>query len=37
MNHMFFDCCSLTEINLSKIDISNVIDMSYMFRACKSL
>jgi len=31
MSHMFLDCLSLEEINLSNFDINNETDMSHMF------
>ena len=34
---MFSDCLSLTSINLTNIDTSNVINMVSMFNGCKSL
>ena len=37
MSHMFSACKSLTNIDLSSFDTSNVTDMSYMFRFCEAL
>ena len=37
MSWMFFDCSSLTELDVSGFDTSNVTDMSYMFCFCESL
>ncbi len=34
---MFDNCTSLTEVDLSKLNTSNVTNMSRMFRGCKSL
>ena len=34
---MFENCLSLTTLDLSNFDTSNVTDMSYMFRGCTSL
>lgn len=36
MNNMFNGCCSLTSIDLSRFNTSNVTDMLWMFRDCKS-
>jgi len=36
-NHMFNDCISLKNLNLSNFNTQNVIDMSKMFNNCKSL
>ena len=37
MNHMFYDCNSLTSLDLSGLNTENVTDMNYMFYACSSL
>ena len=37
INHMFSDCESLTNINLSNFNTQNVTNMSDMFSHCKSL
>ena len=37
INHMFYECKSLTNINLSNFNTQNVIEMSEMFSGCKSL
>ena len=37
INHMFDDCSSLTNINLSNFNTQNVTNMSYMFYDCYSL
>lgn len=37
MNNMFMDCWSLTSLDLSGFDTSNVTSMSYMFSACHDL
>ena len=34
---MFYNCSSLTSLNLSNIDTSNVNNMEYMFSGCKAL
>ena len=36
-NHMFSDCSSLTNINLSNFNTQNVTNMSCMFSNCSSL
>ena len=36
-NYMFFECSSLTNLNLSNFNTTNVIDMSFMFERCPSL
>jgi len=36
-NYIFYECDSLTNLNLSNFNTTNVTDMSYMFRMCKSL
>ena len=36
-NHMFYECRSLTNLNLSNFNTQNVTDMSGMFYGCKSL
>ena len=36
-NHMFYDCDSLRNLNLSNFNTQNVTNMSYMFYDCKSL
>ena len=37
MNKMFYDCSSLTTLDVSGWDTSNVGNMSYMFTGCSSL
>lgn len=37
MYYMFYNCTSLTALDLSGLDTSLVTDMSYMFQNCKSL
>ena len=37
MNRMFYNCMSLTSINLSNFNTSNVDDMDKMLYACRSL
>ena len=37
MGNMFFNCKSLTILNTSKWDTSNVTSMSYMFYGCRAL
>lgn len=37
MNQLFYDCASLTELDLSSFDTSNVTTMNNMFGNCKSL
>ena len=37
MNNMFFGCSSLTELDLSGMNTSNVVDMSGMFHGCSGL
>ena len=34
---MFYNCSSLTNINLSNFNTQNVTDMSYMFDNCYNL
>ena len=34
MSHMFSECSSLKELNLSNFNTNNVTDMSYMFAQC---
>ena len=34
---MFYDCSSLTNINLSNFNTQNVTNMSHMFSGCSSL
>ena len=34
---MFFDCNSLTSLNLSNFNTQNVTDMNYMLSNCNSL
>ena len=34
---MFFECSSLTNINLSNFDTNNVTNMEHMFSGCSSL
>ena len=36
-NHIFYDCNSLTNLNLSNFNTQNVTNMEYMFAGCKSL
>ena len=35
--YLFYDCNSLTNLNLSNFNTTNVIDMSHMFEGCNSL
>ena len=37
MSYMFYDCNSLTNLNLSNFNTQNVTDMSWMFIGCNSL
>ena len=37
MNHMFYNCRSLTNLNLSNWKTNNVTDMNCMFDGCSSL
>ena len=37
MNNMFYNCQSLTSLDLSGWDTSNVTDMDWMFADCKNL
>ena len=37
MSYMFYNCSSLTSLNLSNFNTNNVKDMSYMFSSCSSL
>ena len=37
MNYMFYECKSLTNINLSNFDTKNITEMICMFYGCKSL
>lgn len=37
MSYMFYDCKSLSSLDVSGFDTSNVTDMSYMFNNCSSL
>ena len=37
MSEMFYNCSSLTNLDLSGFDTQNVIDMSLMFSGCKGL
>ena len=37
MSFMFYQCSSLKELNLSKFNTNNVLDMSYMFYYCTQL
>ena len=37
MNNMFYDCNSLTTLDVSKWDTSNVTDMTHVFYECKAL
>ena len=37
MNNLFENCYSLTSLDLSNFDTSNVSNMSYMFSGCKNL
>ena len=37
MSGMFQDCTSLTSLNLSGWNTSNVTDMGYMFNGCSNL
>ena len=36
-NYMFYECSSLTNINLSNFNTNNVTNMSWMFYGCSSL
>lgn len=35
--YLFYNCSSLTELDLSHLDISNMTDMKYMFYSCRGL
>ena len=37
MRYMFFNCSSLTSLDVTHFNTANVTDMSYMFSSCKSL
>ena len=37
MNYMFYECSSLTNIDLSNFNTNNVTDMEGMFFGCKKL
>ena len=37
MNNLFYNCKSLTDLDLSHFDTSNVTNMSWMFNGCNSL
>ncbi len=37
MRYMFDDCESLTQLDVSNFDTSNVTDMTCMFAGCESL
>ena len=37
MSDLFYDCSSLTSLNLSNFNTNNVNDMRYMFSYCSSL
>ena len=37
MSYMFFECKSLTNVNLSNFDTQSVVYMMNMFYGCKSL
>ena len=37
MSSMFYDCSSLTSLNLSNFNTNNVTNMSHMFFKCSSL
>ncbi|MBQ8379821.1 MAG: BspA family leucine-rich repeat surface protein, partial [Clostridia bacterium] len=37
MNHMFCECRSLTDLDVSNFDTRNVTDMNHMFNGCSSL
>jgi surface protein len=37
MNDMFYNCSSLTSLNLSNFNTNNVQDMSRMLEKCSSL
>ena len=37
MQYMFYNCSSLTSLNLSNFNTSNVINMRYMFSGCFNL
>ena len=36
-NYMFYKCLSLTNLNLSNFNTTNVTNMSHMFNICSSL
>ena len=36
-NSMFYGCHKLSELDLSNLDTSKVVDMCYMFRGCENL
>ena len=35
--HMFYNCASLTSLDVSNFNTSNVTNMSYMFQSCSKL
>ena len=37
MEYMFYNCSSLTSIDLSRLDNSNVDKVGYLFNGCTSL
>ena len=37
MSNMFYNCSSLSSIDLSNFNTNNVTNMVYMFKGCKSL
>ena len=37
LNHIFYECKCLTNIDLSNFNTQNAINMNYMFDRCKSL
>ena len=37
MRSMFYNCSSLTSLNVSNFNTDNVKDMSFMFSSCSSL
>ena len=37
MNHMFYSCSSLEDINLSNFKTNKVVNKTYIFSECSSL
>ena len=37
MSHIFYECTTLTSLDLSNFNNDNVIDMSHMFYNCSAL